>query len=154
MFLNLVQICWDLRMKPSTNTILLRRIIHPALKSYASFFSNIILWTHDVYMGKGEIIICMRVLWSFKLSYICDFGLARVAFDDTPTTTFWIVCNWIILDLDILLSNSILIYIFGRVCLWDFDNFPFSICDFQDYISTRWYRAPELCESFFSKLWY
>ncbi|KZV14692.1 big map kinase/bmk [Dorcoceras hygrometricum] len=41
---------------------------------------------------------------------ICDFGLARVAFNDTPTTIFW-----------------------------------------TDYIATRWYRAPELCGSFFSK---
>ncbi|KAJ4768786.1 Mitogen-activated protein kinase [Rhynchospora pubera] len=41
---------------------------------------------------------------------ICDFGLARVAFIDTPTTVFW-----------------------------------------TDYVATRWYRAPELCGSFFSK---
>ncbi|KAH7439003.1 hypothetical protein KP509_04G041000 [Ceratopteris richardii] len=41
---------------------------------------------------------------------ICDFGLARVAFQDTPTTIFW-----------------------------------------TDYVATRWYRAPELCGSFFSK---
>ncbi|KAJ4917914.1 Mitogen-activated protein kinase 18 [Raphanus sativus] len=41
---------------------------------------------------------------------VCDFGLARVAFDDTPTTVFW-----------------------------------------TDYVATRWYRAPELCGSFFSK---
>uniref|UniRef100_A0A0E0A3B9 mitogen-activated protein kinase n=1 Tax=Oryza glumipatula TaxID=40148 RepID=A0A0E0A3B9_9ORYZ len=41
---------------------------------------------------------------------ICDFGLARVAFNDTPTTVFW-----------------------------------------TDYVATRWYRAPELCGSFFSK---
>ncbi|KAG8386490.1 hypothetical protein BUALT_Bualt03G0154000 [Buddleja alternifolia] len=41
---------------------------------------------------------------------ICDLGLARVAFSDTPTTIFW-----------------------------------------TDYIATRWYRAPELCGSFFSK---
>ncbi|KAL6975564.1 Mitogen-activated protein kinase 19 [Sarracenia purpurea var. burkii] len=41
---------------------------------------------------------------------ICDLGLARVAFNDTPTTTFW-----------------------------------------TDYVATRWYRAPELCGSFFSK---
>ncbi|KAI5415928.1 mitogen-activated protein kinase 15 [Lathyrus oleraceus] len=41
---------------------------------------------------------------------ICDFGLARVAFNDTPTAIFW-----------------------------------------TDYIATRWYRAPELCGSFFSK---
>lgn len=42
---------------------------------------------------------------------ICDFGLARVAFNDTPTTVFW-----------------------------------------TDYVATRWYRAPELCGSFFSKV--
>ncbi|KAK9268910.1 hypothetical protein L1049_000675 [Liquidambar formosana] len=41
---------------------------------------------------------------------ICDFGLARVAFSDTPTTVCW-----------------------------------------TDYVATRWYRAPELCGSFFSK---
>lgn len=44
---------------------------------------------------------------------ICDFGLARVAFNDTPTTIFW-----------------------------------------TDYVATRWYRAPELCGSFFSKVWF
>ncbi|KAF7833514.1 Mitogen-activated protein kinase 10 [Senna tora] len=42
---------------------------------------------------------------------ICDFGLARVAFSDTPATIFW-----------------------------------------TDYVATRWYRAPELCGSFYSKL--
>ncbi|XVE63281.1 hypothetical protein DITRI_Ditri07aG0007300 [Diplodiscus trichospermus] len=41
---------------------------------------------------------------------VCDFGLARVAFGDIPTTAFW-----------------------------------------TDYVATRWYRAPELCGSFFSK---
>ncbi|XP_042391288.1 mitogen-activated protein kinase 15-like [Zingiber officinale] len=41
---------------------------------------------------------------------ICDFGLARVAFDNSPTTVLW-----------------------------------------TDYVATRWYRAPELCGSFFSK---
>ncbi|XP_028763811.1 mitogen-activated protein kinase 19 [Neltuma alba] len=41
---------------------------------------------------------------------VCDFGLARVAFNDAPTTIFW-----------------------------------------TDYVATRWYRAPELCGSFFSK---
>ncbi|KAK6134459.1 hypothetical protein DH2020_031798 [Rehmannia glutinosa] len=41
---------------------------------------------------------------------LCDLGLARVAFSDTPTTVFW-----------------------------------------TDYVATRWYRAPELCGSFFSK---
>jgi serine/threonine protein kinase len=42
---------------------------------------------------------------------ICDFGLARVAFNDAPTAIFW-----------------------------------------TDYVATRWYRAPELCGSFFSKV--
>jgi serine/threonine protein kinase len=42
---------------------------------------------------------------------ICDFGLARVSFDDTPSAIFW-----------------------------------------TDYVATRWYRAPELCGSFFSKV--
>lgn len=41
---------------------------------------------------------------------ICDFGLARVAFNDAPSAIFW-----------------------------------------TDYVATRWYRAPELCGSFFSK---
>lgn len=41
---------------------------------------------------------------------VCDFGLARVAFNDQPQTIFW-----------------------------------------TDYVATRWYRAPELCGSFFTK---
>ncbi|CAL4894994.1 unnamed protein product [Urochloa decumbens] len=41
---------------------------------------------------------------------ICDFGLARVSFCETPSAIFW-----------------------------------------TDYVATRWYRAPELCGSFFSK---
>ncbi|KAF8408973.1 hypothetical protein HHK36_005043 [Tetracentron sinense] len=41
---------------------------------------------------------------------ICDFGLARVALNDTPAIIYW-----------------------------------------TDYVATRWYRAPELCGSFFSK---
>uniref|UniRef100_A0ACD5UFZ4 Uncharacterized protein n=1 Tax=Avena sativa TaxID=4498 RepID=A0ACD5UFZ4_AVESA len=41
---------------------------------------------------------------------ICDFGLARVSFNDAPTAIFW-----------------------------------------TDYVATRWYRAPELCGTFFSK---
>jgi len=41
---------------------------------------------------------------------ICDFGLARPAFNDMPTTIYW-----------------------------------------TDYVATRWYRAPELCGSFFAK---
>ncbi|GAA0184249.1 non-receptor serine/threonine protein kinase [Lithospermum erythrorhizon] len=41
---------------------------------------------------------------------ICDFGLARASFGDSPSAVFW-----------------------------------------TDYVATRWYRAPELCGSFFSK---
>ncbi|CAN4121684.1 unnamed protein product [Withania somnifera] len=41
---------------------------------------------------------------------LCDFGLARAAFGDTPSAIFW-----------------------------------------TDYVATRWYRAPELCGSFYSK---
>jgi len=41
---------------------------------------------------------------------VCDFGLARPAFNDMPTTIFW-----------------------------------------TDYVATRWYRAPELCGSFFAR---
>ncbi|CAN4098285.1 unnamed protein product [Withania somnifera] len=41
---------------------------------------------------------------------ICDFGLARVSFNDALSAIFW-----------------------------------------TDYVATRWYRAPELCGSFFSK---
>ncbi|XP_019057146.1 PREDICTED: mitogen-activated protein kinase 17-like [Tarenaya hassleriana] len=40
---------------------------------------------------------------------ICDFGLARVSFTDSPSAVFW-----------------------------------------TDYVATRWYRAPELCGSFYS----
>ncbi|XP_029121593.1 mitogen-activated protein kinase 9 isoform X4 [Elaeis guineensis] len=42
---------------------------------------------------------------------VCDFGLARVSFNDAPSAIFW-----------------------------------------TDYVATRWYRAPELCGSFFSKI--
>nr|CAB3445512.1 unnamed protein product [Digitaria exilis] len=42
---------------------------------------------------------------------ICDFGLARASFSDSPSSIFW-----------------------------------------TDYVATRWYRAPELCGSFFSSV--
>uniref|UniRef100_A0A0D9VBY3 Mitogen-activated protein kinase n=1 Tax=Leersia perrieri TaxID=77586 RepID=A0A0D9VBY3_9ORYZ len=51
---------------------------------------------------------------------ICDFGLARVAFNDSPSTIFWTVYYTVVYNL-------------------------------KDYVATRWYRAPELCGSFFSK---
>jgi serine/threonine protein kinase len=38
---------------------------------------------------------------------ICDFGLARVAFSDTPTTVFWTVFH----------SNIIILSFFPAVCV-------------------------------------
>ena len=70
---------------------------------------------------------------------VCDFGLARVAFNDTPTTVFWTVC--------ILLGHFVCLLTFSCSV---FDFFPFA--SMQDYVATRWYRAPELCGSFFSKV--
>lgn len=35
---------------------------------------------------------------------ICDFGLARVAFSDTPTTIFWTVCHAKIFDVGFLVN--------------------------------------------------
>ncbi|KAF8399001.1 hypothetical protein HHK36_014868 [Tetracentron sinense] len=55
---------------------------------------------------------------------ICDFGLARVSFNDAPSAIFWTVNQYML-------------------------NILFTF--FKDYVATRWYRAPELCGSFFSK---
>lgn len=39
---------------------------------------------------------------------ICDFGLARVAFSDTPTTIFWTVCSLVLeVHLHIVFSNTV-----------------------------------------------
>ena len=70
---------------------------------------------------------------------VCDFGLARVSFNDTPTTVFWTVCTILLIIYSVLVISP--------VCL----NFSFSVL-FQDYVATRWYRAPELCGSFCSKV--
>lgn len=69
---------------------------------------------------------------------ICDFGLARVAFSDTPTTIFWTVS--ITIFMHILSSVLFVVSVVHIVKL------------LQDYVATRWYRAPELCGSFFSKV--
>lgn len=69
---------------------------------------------------------------------ICDFGLARVAFSDTPTTIFWTVS--ITMFMHIL---SFLLFVVSVVHI---------VKVLQDYVATRWYRAPELCGSFFSKV--
>ena len=70
---------------------------------------------------------------------VCDFGLARVSFNDTPTTVFWTVCTILLIIYSVLVISP--------VCL----NFSFSVL-FQGYVATRWYRAPELCGSFCSKV--
>ncbi|KAL6842719.1 hypothetical protein ACP4OV_027563 [Aristida adscensionis] len=57
---------------------------------------------------------------------ICDFGLARVSFNDSPSAIFWTVTNRSRKNLTPMLYIT-------------------------DYVATRWYRAPELCGSFFSK---
>lgn len=78
---------------------------------------------------------------------ICDFGLARVAFNDTPTTVFWTVCK--------ILPHifNVALYLTGYIHTL-FHHLIIIICfvHFQDYVATRWYRAPELCGSFFSKV--
>ncbi|TQD90763.1 hypothetical protein C1H46_023695 [Malus baccata] len=57
---------------------------------------------------------------------ICDFGLARVSFNDAPSAIFWTA--------------------YKQYFLWT------KLLTFmKDYVATRWYRAPELCGSFFSK---
>lgn len=101
---------------------------------------------------------------------ICDFGLARVAFNDTPTTIFWTVCQKILVLYCVLIHLNLSIYTIYLIFLLFFIvNFSFrcynSLCSnvlsvihyvplyFQDYVATRWYRAPELCGSFFSEVY-
>lgn len=43
---------------------------------------------------------------------ICDFGLARVAFSDTPTTIFWTVCYSNILDICCLFIKFLTLHYF------------------------------------------
>ena len=72
---------------------------------------------------------------------ICDFGLARAAFTDTPTTIFWTVGHLKIIALHLFCNAN------------SSNTFPFvSFKTLQDYVATRWYRAPELCGSFSSKV--
>lgn len=83
---------------------------------------------------------------------VCDFGLARVAFSDTPTTVFWTVCTSNTLISGHSYSSCNLI---SRIMhdVFFFLHLHFSRYALQDYVATRWYRAPELCGSFFSKVW-
>lgn len=80
---------------------------------------------------------------------ICDFGLARVAFSDTPTTIFWTVSQTSNCLYFIFFHSSVPFVHFLRVGSWLFVGWWYKI---QDYVATRWYRAPELCGSFFSKV--
>lgn len=78
---------------------------------------------------------------------ICDFGLARVAFNDTPTAIFWTVSILVIWTfISFQLWNS---HCFAEITMPYYD---LTILSAQDYVATRWYRAPELCGSFFSKV--
>ena len=87
---------------------------------------------------------------------ICDFGLARVAFNDSPTTVFWTVCYFY--SSTTFLSKPLMSYEqhcwFSVFCTKEsyFELEPHCLPWLQDYVATRWYRAPELCGSFFSKV--
>jgi serine/threonine protein kinase len=112
------------------------------------FLQSLILWPHvtaaNVYHRdlKPKNILANS---NCKLK-ICDFGLARVAFHDTPTTIFWTVCS------DIRLISLLSPFHFWLVACELI--MMMSLCSIapQDYVATRWYRAPELCGSFFSKV--
>ena len=78
---------------------------------------------------------------------ICDFGLARVAFNDTPTAIFWTVSS-----LYMMLHSGNSLYIICRSLFVGSELNIFHCFLSQDYVATRWYRAPELCGSFFSKV--
>ena len=78
---------------------------------------------------------------------ICDFGLARVAFNDTPTAIFWTVSS-----LYMMLHSGNSLYIICRSLFLGSELNIFHCFLSQDYVATRWYRAPELCGSFFSKV--
>lgn len=75
---------------------------------------------------------------------ICDFGLARVAFNDAPTAIFWTVSFPDYFNIFELYSCFCAKVDDLLACKLKFG--------FQDYVATRWYRAPELCGSFFSKV--
>ncbi|KAJ6687339.1 MITOGEN-ACTIVATED PROTEIN KINASE [Salix koriyanagi] len=66
---------------------------------------------------------------------ICDFGLARVSFNDAPSAILW--------------TEDFVPEMAG--CRGIDRGFPVYHAFGQDYVATRWYRAPELCGSFFSK---
>jgi len=76
---------------------------------------------------------------------VCDFGLARVAFNDAPTSIFWTVCSFLYncKSTTVLMVMQSVARRFIISLFWRF---------LQDYVATRWYRAPELCGSFASKV--
>lgn len=92
---------------------------------------------------------------------ICDFGLARVSFNDAPSAIFWTVSSKLLCGHVELLHLSIMFFLTfksGGNCKLQFRFIPKPVADFffstlnKDYVATRWYRAPELCGSFFSKV--
>jgi mitogen-activated protein kinase 1/3 len=66
---------------------------------------------------------------------ICDFGLARASFNDSLSAIYWTVRSF----------SSIILFL----PLISLTVVP---CNLKDYVATRWYRAPELCGSFFSSV--
>ena len=57
---------------------------------------------------------------------ICDFGLARVAFYDTPTAIFWTVCSFLFTD--ILMFNIYVIVGFFPRIMWRQDGIELQNC--------------------------
>lgn len=108
---------------------------------------------------------------------ICDFGLARPAFNDMPQVGRGCACGstvglrrlWVGLQLHMLFGWSIRVtghtqvvrqqaqlscfHFFrssNRTCLALIPPLLQTVF-WTDYVATRWYRAPELCGSFFAK---
>ena len=88
---------------------------------------------------------------------VCDFGLARVAFNDTPTAIFWTVILFFQLSVmifsliglvEINMHDILKVMVLSQYAY----NWFLEFLGLQDYVATRWYRAPELCGSFFSKV--
>lgn len=66
--------------------------------------------------------------------------------------------SFVCLYITFLIIVKLLSYQIYMSCVLFFLNIGTHIsCSFmvflQDYVATRWYRAPELCGSFFSKVW-
>ena len=73
---------------------------------------------------------------------ICDFGLARVTLNGSSSAIFWTVSKHLL-----ALRSLGIMLVFYFSCTNTLFSPPH-----QDYVATRWYRAPELCGSFYSKV--